>query len=120
MKFKKQTFSSDLEILITEANLVTFSTTVLASNVKAFDENGNKYVKTGALLDKAGNVVTASGDSLSGVPVGVLYQTVNVKDGDEPASLIVEGYLRADRVLDGYSEKAIQAVKTALPKITFM
>lgn len=120
MNFKKQTFSSDLEILITEANLVAFSTTVLASNVKTSDEDGNKYVKSGALLDKAGNVVTATGDTLSGTPVGVLYQTVNVKNGDEPASLIVEGYLRIDRVLDGYSEKAIQAVQAALPKITFM
>ena len=36
-----------------------------------------------------------------------------------PGALIVEGYLRADRVLDGFAEKAIEAIKTALPNIKF-
>lgn len=119
MYFNSKTYNSDLEILATNANLVTFSTTVLASNVTNPDEDGNKYVKTGSLLDKDGNVVSVSGDSLQGTPVGVLYKTVNVKYGDQPGSLIVEGYLRADRVLDGYSEAAVTAIKEALPKITF-
>ncbi|OSA98109.1 UNVERIFIED_ORG: hypothetical protein B2H98_05305 [Clostridium botulinum] len=116
-------YESDLEILVTDANLVTFTGTVLATNVKSADEDGNKYVSTGSFIDADGNVVIQKGDkgseTLSTTPVGVLYKTVNVKHGDTPCSLIVEGYLRADRVLDGFADKAIEAIKAALPKITF-
>lgn len=123
MYFKKIAYENDMEILVTEKNLVRFSGTVLAANVTVADENGRKYVKVGTLIDKDGNVVKQIGGSgsetLSTVPVGVLYTTVDVTDGDMPCSLVVEGYLRADRVLDGFADKAIQAIKTALPKITF-
>lgn len=122
MNFKKQTYSSDMEILVTPANLVTFSGTVLAINATA-DENGKKYVLSGSLIDKDGTVVKQTGGSgaetLSTTPVGVLYKTVDVTEGDMPCALVVEGYLRADRVLDGYAEKGISAIKTALPNIKF-
>lgn len=119
MYFDSKTYNSDLEILATNKNLVTFSTTVLAKNASKADTDGNKYVKAGSLLDEDGNVVNVSGDSLQGEPVGILYKTVNVNHGDQPGSLIVEGYLRADRVLDGFSENAITAIKKALPNIKF-
>jgi hypothetical protein len=123
MNFSKSTYTNDMEILVTNANLVTFSGTVLAANVTKGDEHGKKYVASGNLIDKDGNVVTQTGtagaETLSSTPVGVLYKTVDVTNGDEAGSLIVEGYLRADRVLDGFADKSITAIKTALPNIKF-
>ena len=123
MYFEKKTYESDLEILVTEKNLVTFSGTVLASNVTETDENGKKYVLSGSLIDEDGSVVKQTGDSgsetLTTTPVGILYKTVDVTNGDIAGALIVEGYLRADRVLDGFAEKAVEAIKAALPNIKF-
>lgn len=123
MYFGKKTYESDLEILVTEKNLVSFSGTVLASNVTTADENGKKYVKCGSLIDKDGNVVKQTGNSgsetLSTTPVGILYKTVDVTNGDVAGALIVEGYLRADRVLDSFADKAVEAIKAALPNIKF-
>lgn len=123
MYFGKKTYESDLEILVTEKNLVSFSGTVLAANVTAADENGKKYVKCGSLIDKDGNVVKQTGnqgsETLSTTPVGILYKTVYVTNGDVAGALIVEGYLRADRVLDGFADKAVEAIKAALPNIKF-
>lgn len=123
MYFTSEKYENDMEILVTEKNLVTFSGTVLASNVTQADENGRKYVKAGSFIDATGVVVTQTGDSgsetLTSTPVAVLYKTVDVTHGDIPCSLIVEGYLRADRVLEGFAEKAIEAIKAALPNVKF-
>lgn len=122
MYFKKESFNDDLEILVTEQNLVTFTATIVAEGVTA-DENGKKYVKSGSLIDANGKVVTQTGESgsevLSATPVGVLYQTVEVTNGDEVGALVVEGYLRADRVLDGFVDKTKANIKTALPEVKF-
>ena len=123
MYFKKTSYENDMEVLVTEKNLVTFSGTVLATNATVADENGKKYVKAGTLIDADGNIVKQTGDSgsetLTTTPVGILYRTVDVTNGDMPCSLVVEGYLRSDRVLDGFAEKGIEAIKAALPKVTF-
>lgn len=123
MYFKKTSYENDMEILVTEKNLVAFSGTVLATNDVISDENGKKYVKSGTLIDADGNVVKQTGDSgsetLTTIPVGILYRTVDITNGDMPCSLVVEGYLRSDRVLDGFADKAIEAIKAALPKVTF-
>lgn len=118
MYFGKQTYTNDMEILVTPANLVTFSGTVLSAGISANSE-GKKIVSAGALIDVDGNVVTAVGDALTGTPIGVLFTAVDVTNGDQPAAIVVEGYLRVDRVLDGFSAAVITAVKTALPKVTF-
>jgi hypothetical protein len=123
MNFTKLTYTNDMEILVTQANLVTFSGTVLAANVATGDEHGKKYVSAGSLIDVDGNVVTQTGsagsETLTTTPVGILYHTVDVTDGDQPAALVVEGYLRADRVLDGFAAAAVTLIKTALPNIRF-
>lgn len=123
MYFKKTSYENDVEILVTEKNLVRFSGTVLAADDIIADENGRKYVKAGNLIDADGNVVKQTGDSgsetLTTTPVGILYRTVDVTNGDMPCSLVVEGYLRSDRVLDGFADKAIEAIKATLPKVTF-
>lgn len=123
MFFKRTGYENDMEILASEKNLVTFSGTVLASNITEADDNGRKYVKAGALIDADGKVVSETGEpsseTLSTVPVGVLFETVDVTNGDMPCSLIVEGYLRKDRVIDGVFDNTLEDINTALPKITF-
>lgn len=123
MYFKKKDYTNDMEILFTDNNLVTKSATILASDITA-DSEGNKYVKAGTLVDKDGKVVTQTGstgsETLSTTPVGIVYKTVNAKNGDTPVSLVVEGYLRNDRVLSSFADKAVTAIKTALPNIKFM
>lgn len=123
MNFKKESYTNDMEILVTPANLVVFSGTVLAANVLTGDEHGKKYVAAGSLIDADGNVVTQTGttgsETLSTTPVGILYKTVDVTDGDQPGSLIVEGYVRTDRTIDTFAAKAVTAIKAALPNVKF-
>lgn len=123
MKWTNTTYTNSMEILATEANLVTFSATVKQGSTEA-DEHGRKYIVAGSLIDANGTVVTQTGsggsETLSATPVGVLLTTVNVTDGDKPCALVFEGYLRADRVLDGFAAKVVTAIKTALPEIKFI
>lgn len=119
MYFTTENYTKDMEILVSPKNLVTFTATVLASNVTKGDEHGRKYIPAGSFIDAAGNVIKASGDNFTGDPIGVVYKTVDVTNGDMPCAVIVEGYLREDRVLDGYSTAAKTAVKEKLSKITF-
>lgn len=122
MYFKKIDYTNEMEILVTEKNLVTFTHTLVSADVVANSE-GRKLVLAGSFIDADGKVVKQQGNSgqetLTTTPVGILYKTVDVTNGDMSCSLVVEGYLRADRVLDGLAAKGIEAIKTALPKITF-
>jgi hypothetical protein len=120
--FKKTIYTNEMEILASDANLVCFSGTVLTSGVVA-DADGKKYVAAGSFIDATGTVVTEEGtagsETLTTTPVGVLYQTVDVTNGDEPGSIMVEGYLRADRVLAPFADAAIVLLKAALPEVKF-
>ena len=122
MYFKKIDYTNEMEILFTEKNLVTFTHTVVAADVTVNAE-GKKIVLAGSLITADGKVVKQTGttgqEALSAQPVGVLYRTVDVTNGDMPCSLIVEGYLRADRVLEGFVEAKKTEIKTALPNIKF-
>lgn len=118
MYFLKKAYENDMEILVTEKNLVTFSGTVAASGVAANAE-GKKYVKAGSFIDASGAVVTYSGSTFPGTPIGILYKTVDVTNGDAPASIIVEGYLREDRIFDGYDSTAKGLAKAKVPNIKF-
>lgn len=122
MNFSRQTYTNDMEILFTEANLVTFSGTVIATNVVANAE-GKKIVLAGSLIDADGDVVTETGEvgseTLSSTPVGVLYHTVDVTNGDQAVALVVEGYLRKDRIIDGVFDNTLDDIKTALPNVKF-
>lgn len=123
MYFKKNSaYEYDMEILASNANLVTFSGTLKSSTVTANSE-GKKIVKAGSLIDANGKVVTQTGsagsETLSTTPIGVLYQTVDVTNGDMPCALVVEGYLRADRVIGSFATAAKTLIKTALPNVKF-
>jgi len=120
--FKKIVYTNEMEILFSESNLVCFSGTVLAAGVVA-NADGKKYVEAGSFIDATGAVVTEVGEpgveTLSATPTGVLYQTVDVTNGDEPGSIMVEGYLRADRVLAPFADAAVVLIKAALTEIKF-
>lgn len=122
MYFKKQTHANDMEILYSNANLVAFSGTVKATGVVA-DENGRKYIKAGTLISDDGSIIKQTGaegsETLSATPVGILFHTIDVTNGDMPCSLVVEGYLREDRVLSNFATAAKDEIKEALPKVTF-
>lgn len=123
MYFNTETYDNGMEILVTPANLVTFSGTVLGANPVTADSHGKKYVTAGTLIDTNGNIVTQTGsagaETLSTTPVGILYKTIDITNGDMPCSLVVEGYLRADRVLAGFAAAAVTLIKKALPNIKF-
>lgn len=122
MSFIKKTYTNEMEILASDTNLVCFSGTVLNADVVA-DADGKKYVAAGSFIDATGAVVIETGtpgsETLTTVPVGVLYQTVDVTNGDAPASIMVEGYLRADRVFAGVAAAAVVLIKEALTEIKF-
>ncbi|WP_040212391.1 hypothetical protein [Clostridium polynesiense] len=63
------------------------------------------------MIDEVGKVAkqteTSGSETLSATPVVVLYRTVDVTHGGMPCSLVVEGYLRADRVLDEFAPAAV-------------
>lgn len=124
MKWKTDiNYTNSMEILVTEKNLVRFTGTVVNTGITA-DDNGKKYALAGSLIDADGQVITQTGsvgsETYSAKPVGVLFTTVDVTDGEQPCSLVVEGYLREDRVLGDYADKMVTAVKTALPNIKFI
>lgn len=118
MYFESQKYENDMEILVTGKNLVTFSGTVVSAGVDA-NEEGKKIVKAGSFIDATGAVVKASGTEFTGNPIGILYKSVDVTNGDAPASIIVEGYLREDRVFDGYQDEAKTAAKAKVPNVKF-
>jgi hypothetical protein len=120
--FKKFIYTNEMEILASDANLVCFSGTVLNAGVVA-DSDGKKYVAAGSFIDATGAVVVETGtpgsETLTSEPVGVLYQTVDVTNGDEACSIMVEGYVRADRVFAGVADAAVVLIKAALTEIKF-
>ena len=105
---KKTIYKNDVEILATENNLVSFTSTISDSGVKA-DQEGFKIVPKGSLVDASGVVKNDA------TVVGVLLNSVDVTNGPQPGAVIVEGYILKDRLPVAPEEAAIGALK----KITF-
>ena len=105
---KTKTFDNGVEIMATYKNKVAFTTTVSDSEV-AVNEEGKKIVPKGSLLDAAGTIKNDA------TVVGVLGEDVDVTNGPQPGSLIVEGYILKDRLPVAPEETAVGALK----KITF-
>ena len=91
---KTQEFNNGVEIMATYRNRVTFSCTVSDSGVS--ETNGKKIVPKGSLLDASA-------------------EEVDVTNGPQPGSLIVEGYVLKDRLPVAPETLA----EKALTKITF-
>lgn len=118
MYFVTKDYENDMELLVTSANLVTLSGFVTNASVTANSE-GKKYATSGSFIDADGGVINVSGTTISKTPIGILYGTIDVTNGDMPCSLIVEGYVRNDRTLEGLNAAVITSIKNALPNIKF-
>lgn len=105
---KTKTFDNGVEIMATYKNRVAFTCTVSDTDV-AENSEGKKIVPKGSLLDAAGAIKNDAS------VVGVLSEEVDVTNGPQPGSLIVEGYILKDRLPVAPEEVAIGALK----KITF-
>lgn len=100
---KTNTFDNGVEIMATYTNRVAFTCTVSDSEVQ--EKDGKKIVPKGSLLDAAGTIKNDA------TVVGILAEEVDVTNGPQPGSLIVEGYILKDRLPVAPEEAAITALK---------
>lgn len=121
MYAKTVNYDNTPEFLAAE-HYVCFTATAVNTGITA-DSNGKKWIVAGSLIDADGRVVTVTGSTgsytPSAAPVGIAFHTVDVTEGPQPISLMVEGYVIAERLqgtnVAGYAASA--AFKTALPEI---
>lgn len=121
MYAKTVNYDNTPEFLAAEHH-VCFSATVVNTSITA-DSNGKKWIIAGSLIDANGKMITVTESSgnytPSAAPVGIAFHTVDVTEGPQPISLMVEGYVIAERLqgtnVAGYV--ASDAFKTALPEI---
>ncbi|WP_130861440.1 hypothetical protein [Bacilliculturomica massiliensis] len=125
MYYKNIPAQSSPEFLASE-KFVSFTATAVSEGVTA-DENGDKYVKAGTLIGASGKAVkiTRSGSSgsytytLSEDPAGITMSTVNVRYGDQPVGVLVEGYVIPERLQGDYIVEAAEQIKAKLPEVKF-
>ncbi|BAQ11311.1 prophage protein [Bacillus sp. OxB-1] len=103
MPYVKQVESFERINFLASSKVQAFTYQVSDAGVAA-DSNGQKIVKAGTILPA--NDATAE---------GILYTDVDVTEGPQPGSLIVEAYVLEERLPVAPAEDA----KTALTKITF-
>lgn len=121
MYVKQTMYENSPEFLAAEHH-VCFTGTAVNTGIKA-DSNGKKWMLAGALIDANGKSVTVTGShdnwTPSEAPVGIVFHTVDVTEGPQPVSIMVEGYVIAERLqgenVADYVKSA--AFKTALPEI---
>ncbi|WPC40629.1 hypothetical protein [Clostridium sp. JS66] len=107
MYVKTININDQIEFLASE-KYVNFTTTVSDEGITA-DELGRKIVLAGSILDANGKVVNDS------TAAGILFSSVDVTQGPQPGSLMVEGYVLEDRL----PVKPADTAKTALKEIKF-
>lgn len=125
MYFKKVDYEATPEFLAAQHH-VSFSATAVNTGITA-DSNGKKWVVAGNLVDATGKVVTITRGGSAGAytytasatPVGIAFHTVDVTEGAQPVSIMVEGYVIAERLQGEYvaDYAKTEAFKTALPEI---
>lgn len=122
---KKISMSAYDSILVSDDNSFRISVQVDNTNVSA-DENGRKIIKAGTpvgntsnkVLEKRDTVLTTSVENAPAAQ-GIIYADVDVTDGNNTASLIIEGVIDILKIDETTRAKITEAVKTSLPKITF-
>lgn len=107
MYVKTININNQIEFLASE-KYVNFTTTVSDEGIVP-DEFGRKIVFVGSILDGNGKVVNDS------TAAGILFSSVDVTQGAQPGSLMVEGYVLEDRL----PVKPADTAKTALKEIKF-
>ncbi|MGF3112473.1 hypothetical protein [Facklamia sp. P9177] len=79
-----------------------------SAHVVAFTQTATKAMdKKGKGVIPAGTVFPAN----DGTAIGILYNDVDVSAGDQPCSVIVEGYILKDRLPVEPTAEAIAAMK---------
>lgn len=105
--------------------VVAFTGTVVSTGVTA-DSEGKKVIHKGSLIAESGKVVkiTTSGDTItfSEPPIGILMDALDVTYGNQPAGLLVEGYVIGQRLSLGvdYTDTIGEKIHEALPEIKFV
>lgn len=126
MYLVKKTFENAPEFLKSE-RYQNVSCTVDDAGIEA-DEHGRKFVPAGTLLDKAGKAVevTRTGDAedsyvytLSAVPAGILFDTVEVTHGPQPGALLIDGSVNTERLQGEYLTEAVAQLVEKMPFIKF-
>lgn len=117
MYFKKVDYGTTPEFLAAQHH-VCFTATAVNTGITA-DSNGKKWLLAGSLIGENGALVTVAEATPSATPVGIVFHTVDVTEGAQPVSIMVEGYVLADRLQgENVPEYAkTEAFKTALPEI---
>jgi hypothetical protein len=104
---KTTTYAEQIEFLASD-KVVAFSITVDDTGITA-DSEGKKIVKAGSILDATGKIVN------DGTAKGILFADVDVTNGKQAGSLIVEGYVLTDRLPVAPADTA----KAAMTEIKF-
>lgn len=89
------------------------------SEVEA-NEDGQKIVPAGTLVDKDGKICKLQKSGITGEPVGITVDTKNVTYSNQPVAIYVRGHLKGPELNftgDKYDDAMGTAVETALPEI---
>lgn len=79
-----------------------------SAHVTAFTHTATKdMAKDEAGIVPAGTIFPAN----DGTAIGIIYNDVDVSTGDQPCSVIVEGYILKDRLPEAPSPEAVAAMK---------
>lgn len=104
MKFTQTAYENKTEILMYPDHYVADAHTFLQNDAAAATVNGRKIIK-------AGTVYPANGATA----IGVVFQDVDVTDGDASGALLVHGFVDASKM----PEQPAAAAQTALKLIKF-
>lgn len=130
---QERTITGSDAILFNDANSTRLPNLVDDTSIKA-DEYGNKYIKAGTLLENVDGK-QAFTDRDSGVVLtpatkpenaqGVLLHDINIKDGAQYTSVIIQGDINLNMVSEDvkasfYSNDNLTKLKSVLPRITFI
>lgn len=114
MYSKRETFGQPIEIL--KFNDFKGKACMVSDTGIVADDNGHKIVKAGTPINKDG-VIAKIVDGKSDV-VGILLHDTDVSYGKQPATYIYEGSVDM-KALTKNKITIDQAVKDALPRVTF-
>lgn len=89
--------------LVDDEECLRLTKTVSSNHAQAVTRNGRKIVPAGAVIPANGSTA-----------VGILYEDIDVTEGDAPGSVVVEGTVYGDRLPAALDSDAA----TALTKIT--
>lgn len=103
-KFKITSYANKTEILMFPDHYVAEAHTFLQNDAAAVTENGHKIIKAGTIYPA--NDATAK---------GVVFQDVDITDGDAAGALIVHGFIDATKI----PAEPLATAQAVLPLVKF-